>query len=211
MPDPCHICGTQPDVPRHCNHCDRSVCTEHLLPENHECVALTTRVSDEWFSDGRNPPVLGGQSGDDPATETTTRSTSNTTTDPTGEVGMTERRKRSTQRPSETTQVGRSTTQRTQSNPSQPETGTPQSKQEKKTESVISPIASRVTTIATSSVRGVWNLVSAALRLVGAGAVWAATGWLLWRGATAGVHPAVLWRPLAVLIGSIVLLRLTRR
>lgn len=214
MPDPCHVCGDQPDVPRRCNHCDKSVCQEHLLPENHDCVALTTRISDEWFADS-GPQTLGGRQNDaesETTADTTGSSPSGGTATSSGEIGMSERRQRSASSSLAATTNPSSSTQQTQPDTEQRETTTTQPKSgRRETESAVSRIVDRITTAATNATRAVWNLVSAALRLIAVVGVWGAAVWALWRAATAGVRPAVLWRPVAVLIGALALLRLTRR
>lgn len=50
MPEDCFVCDESPDVPRRCNHCSKPVCSEHLLPENHDCAGLQVLDTDQdWF------------------------------------------------------------------------------------------------------------------------------------------------------------------
>jgi hypothetical protein len=51
MPEECFVCGTQPDVPRECDYCSKPVCSEHLLPENHDCTRLRSPQNEKWFPD----------------------------------------------------------------------------------------------------------------------------------------------------------------
>lgn len=37
----CVQCGTQPSAARRCSYCGEATCKDHLLPENHDCVALS--------------------------------------------------------------------------------------------------------------------------------------------------------------------------
>jgi membrane associated rhomboid family serine protease len=39
----CDVCGTQTNMPYHCKHCGGTFCSEHRLPENHDCPGL-----DDW-------------------------------------------------------------------------------------------------------------------------------------------------------------------
>lgn len=36
----CDICGREESMPYHCRHCDGTYCSEHRLPENHDCPGL---------------------------------------------------------------------------------------------------------------------------------------------------------------------------
>ncbi len=36
----CTVCGTTDALMRTCNHCGTTVCPSHILPENHDCIAL---------------------------------------------------------------------------------------------------------------------------------------------------------------------------
>jgi len=36
----CNHCGAEVDRPFSCNYCNRGHCTEHRLPENHECLMI---------------------------------------------------------------------------------------------------------------------------------------------------------------------------
>ncbi len=36
----CDICGQEESMPYHCRHCDGTYCSEHRLPENHNCPGL---------------------------------------------------------------------------------------------------------------------------------------------------------------------------
>ena len=48
----CYICGQQDTIGRRCNECNLPVCTEHRLPENHNCPALLEGSDDEqWFDE----------------------------------------------------------------------------------------------------------------------------------------------------------------
>jgi|AntDeeMinimDraft_5_1070356.scaffolds.fasta_scaffold03122_4 hypothetical protein len=46
----CRICGTE-DLTNRCSHCREPVCGAHLLPENHDCVALKGGEGERWFAD----------------------------------------------------------------------------------------------------------------------------------------------------------------
>jgi hypothetical protein len=35
----CHVCD-DPSLTRYCNHCGQPVCSNHSLPENHDCAGL---------------------------------------------------------------------------------------------------------------------------------------------------------------------------
>lgn len=213
MTNSCHVCGAQPDVPRQCNHCDKSVCQEHLLPESHDCVALTTRVSDEWFSDGRDPPILGGESGDDSTAETPASSSpSSETTTSSDETGMTERRQRSASSSPAATSSRDPAGHQAQGDAQQRDLDTNRSKGDQdQTESLVSRTTSQVTTAVVNAARTVWDLIAAALRLVAIFGVWIAVAWALWRAATVGIQPGPLWRPVTVLVGGLALLRLTQQ
>jgi hypothetical protein len=210
MVDSCHACGAQPDVPRQCNHCKKSVCQEHLLPENHNCVALTTRVSDEWFSDGRDPPILGSKSGDDSATDAPASSPTGKTTTLNDETGTAERQQRSVSSSPAATSSRDPATHQTQGDAQQRGSAAKQSTPNQ-TESVSSPIASQVTTVVVDAARTVWELIAAALRLVAVIGVWAAAAWTVWRAVTVGIQPGPLWRPVTVVVGGLALLRLTQQ
>ncbi len=41
-PEKCAYCGDMTDLPFECNYCKDPFCAEHMLPENHRCVKLTS-------------------------------------------------------------------------------------------------------------------------------------------------------------------------
>lgn len=52
----CDICGTDESMPYHCRHCDGTYCSDHRLPENHNCPGLnqwedSSPVFDSGFDD----------------------------------------------------------------------------------------------------------------------------------------------------------------
>jgi membrane associated rhomboid family serine protease len=52
----CDICGQEESMPYHCRHCDGTYCSEHRLPENHNCPGLqqweeSGAVFDSGFDD----------------------------------------------------------------------------------------------------------------------------------------------------------------
>lgn len=47
----CEHCGDDIAYPHTCNYCDRTHCSEHRLPENHECVGLYPRAEKRFESD----------------------------------------------------------------------------------------------------------------------------------------------------------------
>ena len=48
----CYICGQEDTIGRRCNECNLPVCTDHRLPENHNCPALLEGSDDEqWFDE----------------------------------------------------------------------------------------------------------------------------------------------------------------
>jgi len=48
----CYICGQQDTIGRRCNECNLPVCTDHRLPENHNCPALLEGTDDDqWFDE----------------------------------------------------------------------------------------------------------------------------------------------------------------
>lgn len=49
----CIICGKADAMGRKCNECNLPVCTEHRLPEKHNCPALLESDDDDgqWFDD----------------------------------------------------------------------------------------------------------------------------------------------------------------
>jgi len=51
----CYICGTEDSMMRRCSECNLPVCTNHRLPENHNCPALLEEDdTKEWFADKFN-------------------------------------------------------------------------------------------------------------------------------------------------------------
>lgn len=40
MPVECAICSTEVDMPFQCKYCKGPFCTDHRLPENHDCIGL---------------------------------------------------------------------------------------------------------------------------------------------------------------------------
>ncbi|MES3517624.1 MAG: rhomboid family intramembrane serine protease [Natronomonas sp.] len=70
----CEVCGKHENMPYNCDHCGNTHCSEHRLPENHDCPALhewndPQGVFDSGFDDG-----LSADS--DPARRSTSRSES---------------------------------------------------------------------------------------------------------------------------------------
>jgi hypothetical protein len=52
----CIICGQKDSMMRQCNECNLHVCTEHRLPEKHNCPALLESSDDQesdeqWFDE----------------------------------------------------------------------------------------------------------------------------------------------------------------
>jgi hypothetical protein len=45
----CAVCGETLDLPHECEHCGEIHCSDHRLPESHECVAVT--LSSGWAGD----------------------------------------------------------------------------------------------------------------------------------------------------------------
>jgi cobalamin biosynthesis Mg chelatase CobN len=212
MPGVCHVCGMQPDVPNRCNHCDKPVCSEHLLPENHECVALKTRLSDEWFPDDRETPMIGAEGDVDAERDTTSPPSAQASSRSSTDTEVT--RSGTAAASSSTGEAAKQSKakQRTQSDLTRTQSTTSESdRRQTETKSAISRVASQLIGTMGSVAHTAWDFIQAGLRLVAIIAVWAASGWALWRGLTLGIQAGVLWRPLMVLVGSLALLRLTRK
>lgn len=60
----CKICDVEEEIQFKCNHCGSVFCSDHRLPEAHDCPALIVfdEVDSAWFSDKRDIANL--QSGD---------------------------------------------------------------------------------------------------------------------------------------------------
>ena len=56
----CVVCGDKNELQYNCNHCGRTFCSKHRLPEAHRCPALLKDKADqEWF-DGKFEDVSEG-------------------------------------------------------------------------------------------------------------------------------------------------------
>jgi membrane associated rhomboid family serine protease len=62
----CDICGTEESMPYHCRHCDGTYCSEHRLPENHNCPGLNQwEDSGPVFDSGFDDRVMNEETDDD--------------------------------------------------------------------------------------------------------------------------------------------------
>lgn len=62
MPD-CHICGENEGLAYTCNACGGKYCSEHRLPESHQCDGLSYTISADGSGRGTVTTSLGGGSG----------------------------------------------------------------------------------------------------------------------------------------------------
>lgn len=70
MPD-CDVCGRHVDLPYNCQHCGGTHCSEHRLPENHDCPGLASWGDPDGVFDSGFDASVGdsGTSGDAPVSE----------------------------------------------------------------------------------------------------------------------------------------------
>lgn len=62
----CSVCGDDSSLSYTCRRCERQFCSEHQLPENHNCVGLYLMGAGRWFAEKfeKNPQpesILGNQ------------------------------------------------------------------------------------------------------------------------------------------------------
>ncbi len=45
----CDRCGAALEAPRECSYCGDAHCSEHRLPEAHDCPEVDDSTDEEWF------------------------------------------------------------------------------------------------------------------------------------------------------------------
>lgn len=45
----CDVCGAALEAPRECPYCGNQLCSDHRLPESHDCSGVDAAADDSWF------------------------------------------------------------------------------------------------------------------------------------------------------------------
>lgn len=218
MPEDCFVCSKSPDVPRHCNHCSKPVCSEHLLPENHDCAGLQVPDTDqEWFdemfsdvsddepSDTSDEIILGKHG---PGTHTSNKTSRQHNI---GDCSVSKSNRDSTSG-EDTSRTGTDDEQEYESESSNTESAT---RQRVGTKSQSDPLLDRawrrISHRGQTVVTWLWCWISGILRLGAVAVIYLAIGWIFVILVGASGEAVTFARPAGLLVAGTVVLRLTRQ
>lgn len=214
MPSECVICGETPDVPRTCNHCSKSVCGDHLLPENHDCPALKTPSGEEWFAEefetfGETETRQGRTS----HTSTNT-DTNNSTNSPAVSSPSSSRKRGVASNTIPDTDTGEKTPREKLLDAERPskqdDTEPIDSASTSDTPRLLSRVATGAELRTRNAMRRAWIIASALLRIAGVVVVWTGAGLALWRLMAGSSGLMSIGRPAVAVAVSVGLLLLTQ-